>query len=246
MNWPGDFLNKVIEGDCLEVMKQMPDKCVDLVVTDPPYGTTSNEWDIKIDLEVFWHEIKRIMKVDTAIVMTASQPFTTELIHSNIKNFKYSWVWNKKLAGNAILAKLQPLKIHEDVVVFANGKPPYYPIMKKGVFRIKGGIKDRHGTFNGAESPTTENDDYYPVSVIEISGAALRSERQHPTEKPIELMEYLISTYSEPGGIVFDPFNGSGTTTTAAKQTGRRFIGIEKESRYIKIAEDRLRQEVLL
>lgn len=147
---------ELIQGDCLEVMRGLGR--VDAVITDPPYGTTGNKWDTEIPLGVLWDRIGEV-----CAVMTASQPFTTTLIASNRDGFSYCWVWNKKLAGNGILAKRQPLKIHEDVVVF-NSR--YYPQMRKGKARWKGGIEDKHGTFGNAKSEKVWSDEYYPVSIL--------------------------------------------------------------------------------
>jgi len=241
LSWPTDYVNRIICGDCLTVMKGIPDGAVDLVVTDPPYGTTGNKWDMVVPFDLLWSVLNRV--ANGKVIATSSQPFTTDLIVSNRNNFKYLWVWNKGLAGNGILAKKQPLKVHEDICVF--GDMEYQPQMRRGMARFKGGIKDKHGTFGGAESPTVFNDNYYPVSIINCSGAGLRSTRTHPTEKPVQLFSYLLKTYSTSNDIILDPFAGSGTTCVAAKQLGRKFIGIEINPDYCKIAEDRLRQEEL-
>lgn len=227
------------KGDCLETMPSIQKK-VDLVLTDPPYGTTACKWDSIIPLEPMWEQLKRVIKPNGAIVMTASQPFTTTLISSNLPMFKYCWVWNKALAGNGILAKVQPLKIHEDVCVFAKGKVKYFPIMRKGKGRYKGGIKDKHGTFSGAEAPKVWSDEYYPTTILDFSGAGMRSARIHPTQKPVALMEYLIKTYTNIGDTVLDFTIGSGTTAVAAINTGRKFIGIEMNEEYCEIAKQRI------
>ena len=241
MTWPDDYINKIICGDCLEVMKGIPDGAVDLVCTDPPYGTTGNKWDIIVPLGALWFEFNRLS--GGKLVATSSQPFTTDLISSNRDNFKCQWVWNKGLAGNGILAKRQPLKIHEDVCIF--GDVIYRPQKIKGIARFKGGIRDKHGTFGKSKAPIVFNDDYYPVSIVDFSGAELRSTRTHPTEKPVSMVAYFLKTYSSINDIILDPFAGSGTTCVAAKQLGRKYIGIEINPGYCKIAEDRLRQEEL-
>ncbi len=230
-------VNTIICGDCLEVMKDWPDNCVDLVLTDPPYGTTGNSWDVSMDLSVLLTECLRVSW--HGVVCTASQPFTTDLISAGREVFKYCWVWNKCLAGNGILAKKQPLKIHEDICVF--GPVRYFPQMRKGQMRLKGGIQDKHGTFGYSESGVTYNDDYYPESILIFSGAAMRSSRQHPTEKPVELFGYLTKTYTAEGDLILDPFCGSGTTCVAAKMLGRRFIGIDISEKYCEIARMRLK-----
>ena len=221
-------------GDCLEIMPQLTGK-VDMVAADLPYGTTACKWDSVIPFGPLWKEYKRLCM--GAVVLTASQPFTSALVMSNTKDFKYCWVWNKKLAGNGILAKHQPLKIHEDIAVFSGS---YYPQMTKGKLRNKGGIKDNHGTFNGSESPVVYNDDYYPTSIIDCSGAGMRTGRVHPTQKPVALFEYLIKTYTNAGMTVLDNTMGSGTTGVACMNLDRHFIGIEQDAKYFDIACERI------
>ena len=235
-------LNKIYNEDCLEGMKRIPDKSIDMILCDLPYGTTACKWDTVIPFEPLWEQYERIIKDNGAIVLTASQPFTTSLISSNIKHFKYCWVWNKKLAGNGILAKIQPLKIHEDIVVFGKGKINYFPSMRKGKARYKGGIKDKHGTFSNAESEKVWSDEYYPTSILEFSGAGMRTGRTHPTQKPIALFEYLIKTYTNEGETVLDNCMGSGTTAIACINTGRNYIGFELDKHYCEIANERVRK----
>ena len=233
-------MTKLLQGDCLELMKDIPDGSVDAIITDPPYGTTACKWDSVIPFEPMWAELKRIIKPNGAIVLFGSQPFTSALVMSNVKMFKYEWVWNKSLAGNGILAKKQPLKIHENVVVFNSNI--YIPEMRKGKARWKGGIKDKHGTFSNAEAPKVWSDEYYPTSIIDISGAGMRSGRVHPTQKPVALFEYLIKTYTNEGDLVLDNVAGSGTTGVACQNLNRDFILIEKEPEYVEIIKQRLRQ----
>lgn len=159
--------HKIICGDCLDVMKDIPDKSIDMILCDLPYGTTSCKWDTIIPLEGLWKEYNRIIKDDRAIVLTASQPFTTTLISSNIKMFRYEWIWNKSQSGNPFLVKKQPLKIHENVLVF-NAKR-YFPIKRKGKIRIKGGGKNSQLFGNTLKQ---KNDEYYPTSIIEISNCS--------------------------------------------------------------------------
>jgi site-specific DNA-methyltransferase (adenine-specific) len=234
MNLP---INQIICGDCLEVMKTFPDKSVDLVLTDPPYGTTNEDWDSTEWLKTAWNELDRVCNGN--FIMMASQPFTTDLINSNRGNFKYCWVWNKEIQGNPLLAKFQPLKIHEDIVVFGKGK--YFPIMENGKFRKKGGGKSK---LWNVPNPYYESDKYFPKSIITFNNSN-RLNLQHPTQKPIDLMAYLIKTYSNENDIILDPFLGSGTTAVAAKQLHRRYIGIEISQKYCDIAKARLGQEVL-
>ena len=225
----------LMQGDCLERMKEIPSGSVDMVLTDPPYGTTACKWDSIIPLEPMWEQLKRIIKPNGAIVMTASQPFTTTLISSNMKMFKYCWAWHKRTSANVGAARFQPLKTHEDIVVF-NGK--YKPQMVKGKTRMRGG-KAKNGEANGGLPPVYyASDERYPVSILDI-----KTERGlHPTQKPVALMEYLIKTYTNDGETVLDFTMGSGSTGVACVNTGRKFIGIELDEGYFKIAQDRIEQ----
>jgi len=228
------------QGDCLQVMDLLIKKGikVDAIITDLPYGITACKWDSVIPLEPMWILLKQLIKDKGAIVLFGSQPFTSKVIVSNLKMFKYCWVWNKRLAGNGILAKKQPLKIHEDIMVF--NSRIYYPEMRKGRARWKGGIKDKHGTFSNAESKKVWNDKYYPTSILEFSGAGMRYIRVHPTQKPILLLEYLIKTYTNEKELVLDFTMGSGTTGIACKNLNRNFVGIELDKNYFEIAKYRI------
>jgi len=230
--------NTLVLGDCLEVMKYIPDGSVDLVLTDIPYGTTACKWDSVIPFEPMWAAVKHVLKPRGVFVTTASQPFTSALIMSNIRNYKHSWVWNKKLAGNAIFAKKQPLKIHEDIVVFSFAGCLYYPQMRTGKLRKKNGIKNKLGTFGDSE--ITENDQYYPTSILQFSNAGLRRGKVHLSQKPVALYEYLVHTYTNDGDTVLDFTMGSGTTGVACVNTNRKFIGIELDRGYFDIAVDRI------
>lgn len=226
-------------GDCLEVMKSIPAGSVDMVMADPPYGTTACKWDSIIPLEPMWEQLKRIIKPNCAIVMTASQPFTTTLIASNMRMFKYCWVWDKKKGGNIQVLKWQPYKVHEDVVVFSRGSVKYYP--------IKTQQKERTGkTYSAGEANGIPHygdlrtyNDKHPKSIIEVSNANQKG-KVHPTQKPVALMEYLIKTYTNEGETVLDFTMGSGSTGVACMNTGRRFIGIELDAGYFQIAQNRI------
>ena len=232
------------QGDCLELMKNIPDGSVDLVLTDPPYGTTACKWDSVIPFEPMWEQLNRIIKPNGAICLFGSEPFSSALRMSNIKNFKYDWIWNKKLAGNGILAKKQPLKIHEIVSVFHSGI--YMPQMTKGRYRKKmtGGIKESEITGGNAVVDEYSNDLYYPKSILEYGIGNMRKGRLHPTQKPIELLEYLIKTYTNEGEAVLDFTMGSGSTGVACVNTNRRFIGIELDDGYFNIAKKRIEEAV--
>ena len=231
---------KLIQGNCLEVMKDIPDGSVDMVLTDPPYGTTACKWDSVIPFEPMWEQLKRITKKDGAIVMTASQPFTSALIMSNIKMFKYCWVWDKAKAANFPCVKFQPLKVHEDVLVFNSTKKTYTPQMTIGKMRSKGGHPVGGEVAVNSGAPRKVNNKYYPKSILDFSTAGNIDAGLHPTQKPVTLMEYLIKTYTNEGETVLDFTMGSGTTGVAAKNLDRNFIGIELDEGYFNIAKERI------
>lgn len=226
-------------GDCLDLLPRLPAASVDLVLCDLPYGTTQNKWDAVIPFEPLWREYRRVCK--GAIVLTAAQPFTSALVMSNPEGFKYAWVWEKTIATGFLNAKKQPLRAHEDVLVFCNGAPPYFPQM---IERAERKVSRRVGTkttnYGAADKETFyDSTARYPRSVqlmaSRADGAAL-----HPTQKPVALMEYLIRTYTNEGDTVLDNCMGSGTTCVAAVNTGRKFIGMERDPGYFAIAWDRV------
>jgi site-specific DNA-methyltransferase (adenine-specific) len=242
---------KLIHGDCLEVMKDIPDGSIDMILTDPPYGTTACKWDSIIPLEPMWEQLKRIIKPNGAIVMTASQPFTTTLITSNMKMFKYCWVWEKSKATGHVHAKNKPMKKHEDIVVFSWGKTThasqssnrmtYHPqgLVRKSVptIRKSGGHSDTIMSKRPSHRDTLQEFKGYPSSILKFSS---ESKTIHPTQKPVALMEYLIKTYTNEGETVLDFTMGSGTTGVACKNLNRDFIGIELDENYFKIGEQRI------
>ena len=231
-------------GDCLEVMQSMPDHSVDCIICDLPYGTTACKWDSIIDMQLLWESYNRIIVSNGPIILFGSEPFSSMVRISNINDYKYDWVWNKKLAGNGILAKKQPLKIHENIMVFHT--TIYFPQKTKGKFRRKmtGGMNTNSvDTLHNSSSIVDEynTDQYYPTSIQEFSVANLRGDKRlHPTQKPVELLEYLIQTYTLEGETVLDNCMGSGTTGIACKHLNRNFIGIEKDSEYFEIAKNRI------
>lgn len=238
----------IYNADCLDIMKQMPDKCIDLVLTDPPYGTTHCDWDKMIDFELYWKEIKRISKNNAPIIMTAREPFTSLLVNSNINNYRHKWVWNKKLSGNFLLAKYMPLQIDEDVIVFSFNTPlNYYPIMRKGKLRLKKMSVDAE-QFDSIKNKKNRKDyfydEYYPINILDIPNTN-RKEIYHPTGKPVLLFEYLVKTYSKDNNVILEPFLGSGTTAVACQNLNRKYIGIELEEKYCEIAKQRLKQKTL-
>ena len=227
-------------GDCLERMKEIPDDSVDLILTDPPYGTTACKWDSVIDFDLMWEQLKRIIKPNGAIVLFGSEPFSSALRMSNVKQYKYDWIWDKKLPSGMQIAKYRPMQRHENILVFCcNGTPNYYPIKTPQKERT-GKIYSRSET-----SPIKYDDgklktykDKNPQSILEFykrDGKAL-----HPTQKPVDLLEYLIKTYTQEGETVLDFTIGSGSTIVAALNTNRKVIGIEMDEGYFDIAKERI------
>lgn len=230
--------------DMFNVFTTLDDNSVDLLLTDFPYGTLNkrNTWDTIIDYDVFWKEAYRVCKQNAAIVSTAAQPFTSVLISSNYKDFKYSWVWEKSKASNYLNAKKQPLRAHEDIVIFYRKQCTYNPQMVEGTPYDKGtAVRDTeaYGVQTKAVHVVSDDGLRYPRSVQYFRTAESEG-KYHPTQKPIELMQYLVKTYSNPGDTVLDPCMGSGTTGVACVTTGRQFIGIEKDPDYFKLAEERI------
>ena len=236
----------LMQGDCLERMKEIPSGSVDLVLTDPPYGTTACKWDSIIPLEPMWEQLKRIIKPNGAIVMTASQPFTTTLISSNMKMFKYCWVWNKVLPRGHLNAKKMPLRVFEDVAVFYSKPCTYNPQKtfghKRKVARTKYNKEGDGSQVYGKESRDTfyDSDERYPTGIIEISTANQHG-KVHPTQKPVALMEYLIKTYTNEGETVLDFTAGSFTTGVACVNLNRKGIMIEKDLHYFEVGSERVK-----
>jgi len=230
-----------MKGDCLERMKEIESGSVDMILTDPPYGTTACKWDSIIPLEPMWAQLKRIIKPNGAIVMTASQPFTTKLISSNYEMFKYCWVWDKVKPSTGLHAKIMPLKSTEDVVIFGKRKVLYNPQMVSKKLRIEDKNDSNGETFGGARVKRKHDNNGlgYPKNLLTISNANQKN-RRHPTQKPVALMEYLIKTYTNEGETVLDFTCGSGTTGVAAKNLSRKFIGIELDETYFNIAKERI------
>lgn len=225
-----DFINNVFEGDCLEIMKQLPDKSIDMVLCDLPYGTTQNKWDSVIPLGELWQQYRRIVKDDGAIVLTSQGMFTAELMVSNPKMFRYKWIWEKSKSTNFLNAKKQPLRKHEDVCVFYRRQPVYHPQMIDGEPYDKGIRKNQMSGSYGDFQPVHVHSDgkRYPTDIIYFKTAESEGKVFHPTQKPVELGRYFVRTYTNPGDIVLDNTSGSGSFLVAALLEGRNFIGIEK------------------
>jgi site-specific DNA-methyltransferase (adenine-specific) len=245
-----DFRNDniwLMQGDCLERMKEIPDGSVDMVLTDPPYGTTACKWDSIIPLEPMWEQLKRIVKPNGAIVMTASQPFTSILVCSNLKWFKYDTVYEKSHATGHLNANKMPMRKHESILVFYSKLPVYNPQkVKKSLSNIRpdkrvAKTSECYGKFDPNSKRTEEKDVAFPTSINLFNNSTTGGDRGlHPTQKPVALMEYLIKTYTNEGETVLDFTFGSGTTGVACTNLNRNFIGIELDDNYFNVGKERI------
>lgn len=231
-------------GDSIEQMRQLDSQSIDLILADLPYGTTRCKWDSIIPLEPMWEQYRRIIKPRGAIVLTACQPFTSLLVMSNPGMFKHEWIWHKSKSGSAFTAKFRPMAKHESVLVFGKGSVKYNPQMRPGdpYKRVrKPGAINNHQLGLGKRDNTTINEGWrYPDSVIFFQQKWRRQDQIHPTQKPVDLMEYLIRTYSDEGDTVLDNTMGSGTTGLACINTGRAFVGIDNDPAHFATAQQRL------
>lgn len=236
----------LIQAECLEAMKQLPTGSVDMVLCDLPYGTTSNKWDAVIPFEPLWAEYARIAKESAAIVLTASQPFSSALVMSKPEWFRHEWIWIKNAGSNFANTVREPFKEHEQVLVFSRGKWTYNKQMQErsdsGKSRVKTPVKFETGSENYRAFERVETKEMPELRVPSSWQKFNRERGHHPTQKPVALMEYLIRTYTEKGQVVLDNTMGSCTTGVACINTGRRFIGIEREANYFEIACSRIQQ----
>ena len=246
---------KLYKGDCLEIMRAIPDGSIDAIITDPPYGTTACKWDSVIDFELMWEQLNRIIKPNGAIVLFGSEPFSSALRMSNIKNYKYDWIWHKNNTSGFALAKKQPMRNHEIISVFYKKQSTYNYIKEPRDFsesskrRMEYDFTSKKGNNllqNGIKKVQFIPEDKnlsYPKTVKYFKGIANNhKDRVHPTQKPVALMEYLIKTYTNENETVLDFTMGSGSTGVAAKNLNRNFIGIEQDDKYFKIAEQRIKE----
>ena len=248
---------KIKQGDCLELMKDIPDGSVDMILADLPYGTTACDWDTIIPFEPLWEQYERVIKDNGAIVLTASQPFTSALITSNQSLYKYNFVWQKSAGGNFVHAKNMPLKLHEDICVFS--KAPIGHISQLGdrrmIYNPQGlkrvnKIRSRPKHYENGHKLSRESHKLerviefvnYPTSILKYNNSDNRERGLHPTQKPVALFEYLIKTYTNDGDTVLDNVMGSGTTGVACQNTNRNFIGFELDEAYFNIAKERLEE----
>jgi site-specific DNA-methyltransferase (adenine-specific) len=232
---------ELYQGDCLEIMKQIPDKSIDMILCDLPYGTTACKWDVVIPFEPLWNEYNRIIKTNGAIVLFGSQPFTSKLVMSNLQDFKYEIIWQKTLSTNFMLSKKQIAKKHENICVFYKKQCTYNPQMEEGK-PYKDKSRKRtvgvHGNAVTTKKPIINDGTRYPSSVQLFSNG--NNHNFHPTQKPVTLLEWLIKTYTNEGETVLDNCMGSGSTGVAAKNLNRDFIGIELDENYFEIAKSRI------
>ena len=244
---------KLYNGDCLEVMKSIADKSIDAIITDPPYGTTVCKWDSVIDFDLMWEQLNRIIKDNGAIVLFGSEPFSSALRMSNIKNYKYDWIWEKNLPSGMAFAKHQPMRVVENIMIFCNGKTTYNKQLTNTIIsdrKIIDGKKNGTGNNGGNHTPmqkvkNTQKTKVNPRNLLKIKCVSNSGgHKLHPTQKPIKLMEYLIKTYTNELETVLDFTMGSGTTGVACCNTNRDFIGIELDKNYFKIAEQRIKNEL--
>ena len=236
----------LFNADCMDILPLIPDKSVQLILADLPYGTTNLKWDSVLDLKKLWTEYERIITDNGAIILTATQPFTSILIMSNLKLFKYEWIWEKTIATNFMFVKKQPAKKHENILVFYKKQPTYNiqfeqgtPYNDKRTHRYKNGIGCERESIadvmkQGIKKPIQNEGKRYPSTIQKFSNG--NNSNIHPTQKPLELMKFFIKTYSNENDMVLDNTMGSGTTCLAAKNLNRKFIGIEKEPKYYEIA----------
>jgi len=240
---------QLMQGDCLELMKDIPDKSIDMILCDLPYGTTACKWDTIIPFEPLWEQYNRIIKDNGAIVLFGSEPFSTTLRYSNLKMYKYDWIWGKSIGANPLLCKKQPMRYHENISVFYKKQCVYNPQMTIGKMRDKkpktwGDKTDEiyGGALSRFKGKSNINNLYYPRSYQYFSNAN-QKDKLHPTQKPVPLLEYLIKTYTNEGETVLDNCMGSGSTGVACLNTNRNFIGIELDDKYFEIAKERICKE---
>jgi site-specific DNA-methyltransferase (adenine-specific) len=233
---------ELILGDCLDVLPKISDKSVDIVLTDPPYGTTACKWDSVIPFSLMWLNLKRIIKDNGCVALFGTEPFSSYLRTSNIKWFKYDWIWHKSKCGSALTAKYKPLTKHEIISIFGKSRIKYFPQFTKGTsYKRVGKISKINNHKFGLKYIDVNNlGTRYPISVIQFQQKWRRQDQVHPTQKPVALLEYLIKTYTNENDTVLDFTMGSGSTGVACKNLNRKFIGIEKDQKYFNIAKDRI------
>ena len=237
----------IYNADCFDLLPELDDNSIDVVITDPPYGTTDHKWDAPFDLDLWWKHINRVCK--GSIVVFADQPFTSLLVSSNIRNFRYEWIWDRGRVSTALHAKRRPLKTTEDILVFSKETPIYNIqhllkpadpniVIKRKKYRHATGVVEENG--GGTYTPKWTNYPFETINYKPVRAKSRHDDSKHPTQKPIDLMEHLVSIHSNEGDVVLDPFMGSGTTGVACRSLNRKFVGIEQDTRYYEMAGERL------
>lgn len=237
---------ELLHGDCLKLMKKIPDRSIDMILCDLPYGTTRNKWDSTLPLDVMWEQYNRIIKENGAIVLFSAEPFTSHLITSNMKCFRYDLIWSKNQGSDFLNANRKPLRGHENICVFYEKQPIYNPQKTQGEpYKAKSGktTSTNFGDFNGNHHTENKSGMRYPLTVLKFNGEHNKGKR-HPTQKPVQLLEYLVKTYTNPDGVVLDNCMGSGSTGVACVNTGRSFVGIELDENYFEIAKKRINEAI--
>lgn len=228
----------LFQGDCLTLLPNIPAASIHLILVDLPYGTTSNKWDSIIPLDTLWAQYRRVIKPGAPVVMFTQQPFTTTVVASNPRWLRTEWIWEKEQGTGFLNAKKYPLKSHENILVFCEKSPPYFPQMSPGKpYTTTRGNKSSTNYRPFAPTVTVNTGERYPTTVLRYAHDRPNS---HPTQKPVALLEYLIKTYTQPGQVVLDNTMGAGSTGVAAMQTGRQFVGIEQDINYFAVAFDRI------
>lgn len=241
----------LLQGDCLDLMQVIPDKAIDLILCDLPYGTTACKWDVIIPFDKLWEQYERIIKDNGAIVLFASQPFTSALGYSNIKLLQYQWHWDKTHATGHLNAKKRPMKLIEDILIFYKKQPTYNPqglvyapkaMTNSDSHCLRGGDNKTSTVSGGLSKNYVQEYTNYPRDLVQFKSS--NGNKEHPTQKPVALLEYLIKTYTNAGDLVLDNTMGSGSTGVAAVNTDRDFIGIEKDDKYFAIAQERIAKAI--
>lgn len=235
-------MEELLCGDCLDRMKEIPDKSIDMIFADLPYGTTKNVWDVKIDLDKMWKEYNRLLKTNGAVLLFSAQPFTTDLINSNRKWFRYEWIWQKPMPVGFLNANRMPLRSHENILVFYKHLPTYNPQkIKREKPQVRKDNKKHTSIYGNYGVFDRVNEYCYPKDVVTFATNRKVDGCCHPTQKPVSLLSYMIKSYTNEGDTVLDPTMGSGSTGVACRLTNRNFIGIEKDGQYFAIARRRIK-----
>lgn len=233
-------INKILHGDCIELMSKIPNGSIDMILCDLPYGNSQNKWDVIIPLDKMWNEYLRVIKPNGAIVLTAVQIFASQLVMSQPKLFKYDWIWKKTVASGQLNVNRMPLRTHEHILVFYQKQPTYNQQFTKGEsYKIHRKVTYNGRGYNEQKDTQKDNNGFrHPTSVLEFSNPRISG--GHPTQKPLPLFEYLIKTYTNKDEIVLDNCIGAGTTAIAALNTQRKFIGMEISEKYVEMAKNRI------